>query len=151
MTKRFTGRHMLAVMITFFGTVIAVNMAMATLATRTFGGTVVDNSYVASQQFNSWLEQARAQHALGWSTRLEVDPARHVLAAVDAGGAPLNDAAVSAVATHPVGREGDVALRLEQLGSGRYRSTAPLPAGRWILRLTIERGADRMRLIESLG
>ena len=58
MTRQFTGRHMLAILIAFFGTVIAVNMVMAVLATRTFGGLVVENSYVATRQFNGWLEQA---------------------------------------------------------------------------------------------
>ena len=50
--RGFTGRHMLAAMLGFFGVVIAVNVVMATLAAKTFSGTVVDNSYVASQQRN---------------------------------------------------------------------------------------------------
>ncbi len=69
-TKRFTGRHMAAIMFAFFGVVIAVNVTMATFATRTFGGTVVDNSYVASQKYNGWLAEARRQERLGWTALL---------------------------------------------------------------------------------
>ena len=64
MSPRFTGRHMAAIMLAFFGVVIAINFTMATLAETTFGGTVVDNSYVASQSFNAWL---RAGRQLGWT------------------------------------------------------------------------------------
>ena len=59
----FTGRHMLAVVCTFFGVVIAVNVVMAIAATGTFPGLVVANSYVASQGYNELLAAARAQAA----------------------------------------------------------------------------------------
>ena len=144
MTRRFTGRHMLALMLAFFGTVVAINVAMATLATRTFGGTVVDNSYVASQKYNDWLAEARAQRGLGWSVAAERDESGHVEVRTIAG------AHVSALAQHPVGRSPDVALAFVSAGDGRYRSTAPLPAGRWNLRLAVERGGERLRLIEAL-
>ncbi|MFP5454579.1 MAG: FixH family protein, partial [Alphaproteobacteria bacterium] len=55
MRRGFTGRHMAASMVGFFTVVIAVNVTMATVASHSFGGTVVDNSYVASQRFNRWL------------------------------------------------------------------------------------------------
>jgi nitrogen fixation protein FixH len=57
-TKPFTGYHMAAILIGFFGIVIAVNIYRAKVAVGTFGGTVVDNSYVASQNYNEWLAEA---------------------------------------------------------------------------------------------
>ena len=48
-TFRFTGFHMLACMIVFFGVIVAVNLTMATLASQSWTGLVVKNSYVASQ------------------------------------------------------------------------------------------------------
>ena len=77
MTRRFTGWHMTAIMFAFFGVVVSVNMLMATLATRTFGGTVVENSYVASQSFNRWLAEARAQDRLQRRPRGAGQAARH--------------------------------------------------------------------------
>lgn len=69
MTRPFTGWHMTGIVVAMFGLVIAVNVLMASYAIGTFGGTVVDNSYVASQRFNDWLAEARAQRALKWNVR----------------------------------------------------------------------------------
>src|SRR5689334_13817136 len=95
--RGFTGRHMLAVMGGFFGIVIAVNVAMATLAARTFGGTVVDNSYVASHQFNHWLARARAQERLGWTVRLELAGDRRVSLSLADHGTALDGPAIEAI------------------------------------------------------
>ena len=56
----FTGRHMTAILVAFFAVVIAVNFTMARFAMSTFGGKVVENSYVASQHYNVWLARAEA-------------------------------------------------------------------------------------------
>ena len=70
----FTGWHMLGVMVLFFGTIITVNLVMAWNATHSWSGLVVQNTYVASQQFN---DAALAQRALGWTA--EADYADGVL------------------------------------------------------------------------
>lgn len=149
--KGFTGRHMLAVMLGFFGLVIAVNVTMATLAARTFGGTVVDNSYVASQQFNRWLAEGRAQERLGWTARLALDGRRHVRVQLGDRNGALGGAAVAAVARHPLGRESDVPLQFRPQGNGLYLSQSALPAGRWQVHLEVRRGADDLLLIETLS
>lgn len=152
MTRRFTGWHMFAILIAFFGVVIAVNLVMATFATRTFGGTVVDNSYVASQEYNRWLAAARAQQEMGWTHRVALDPARRVTVSASAvTGAPLEGATVMAVARHPLGRTADVPIRFDMVTPGTFRAATPLPAGRWLVHLTIRRGADEARLIETLS
>src|SRR5512141_934820 len=111
---------------------MAVNFTMATLAEETFGGTVVDNSYVASQQYNGWLRAARAQERLGWHAELGLDARRHVTVTARDGSAPLTGARIEAVASHPVGAAPDIALTFRQDGAGRYVGLAPLPAGRWL-------------------
>lgn len=151
MTRRFTGRHMLTIMLGFFGVVIAVNVTMATLAETTFGGTVVDNSYVASQRFNAWLHDARAQERLGWQTALGLDRGRHVTLAARDGDGPLGGAAVQAIASHPLGRAPDIALAFRPAGVGAYVAQTPLPPGRWIVRLEISRGGATKRLQESVS
>ena len=133
MVRRFTGWHMTGIITAFFGVVIAVNMVMATLASRTFGGTVVDNSYVASQKFNGWLREARAQQALGWTAIVSVDDARHVRVA---GQLPAG-AVVTAVASHPLGRMADQPLRFVAAQDGGYVSHAALPAGRFLIRVKV--------------
>ncbi len=132
-TRGFTGRHMLFTMLGFFGTVIMVNFTMAWFATSTFGGTVVDNSYVASQKFNGWLASARAQQALGWSVAVDLDAARHVRLATRV----PDGAVLTGIATHPLGRIPEQQLAFVPLGKGGWRSAAPLPAGRFHVRIDV--------------
>lgn len=145
-TPAFTGRTFLAIMVAFFGVVIAVNITMARLASGTFGGTVVDNSYVASQKFNGWIAQGRAQDRLGWATPLSLDAGRHVVVTV-----PGSAFTASGSAHHPLGRAADVPLAFAPDGKGRLVSTTALPAGRWQVRLEIRSGRDVKRLLEVLA
>ena len=95
----------MVILIAFFGTIFAVNFTMARFAIGTFGGTVVDNSYVASQQYNGWLDEARAQAKLGWQVTATRGADAHVFVTVtDADGPPLENAKVSAIVRHPLGR-----------------------------------------------
>ena len=147
MNRQFTGRHMTAILVAFFGVVIVVNFTMARYATSTFGGVVVENSYVASQEFNRWLDQAEASRALGWQATTERDGAGRL--AVGLAGAPAG-VALSAEARHPLGREPDMELTFTEIEPGRFVSRQALPAGRWIVRLTATAGTDTWRQEERL-
>lgn len=135
----FTGRHMAAVMLGFFGIVIAVNVLMATLAAGTFGGVVVENSYVASQQFNRWLDQAGAERGLGWHA--DIRRAADGTIAVALKGVPAG-ATVTGEAWHPLGRAPDRVLHFAPAGTG-FRSRETFPAGRWRIRITVRAGASQ--------
>lgn len=149
--RRFTGWHMTGILVGFFVVVIVVNMAMATIAVRTFGGTVVDNSYVESQKFNAYLGQARAQAALGWHSRIATDAGRHVMVRLeDEAGAAVKGAAMRAVAQHPLGRAADIALVMHEGRPGRYVSDRVLPAGRWQLRVTVTRDRRQRHLMAEI-
>lgn len=134
MTKPFTGRRMAAVMVGGFGIVIAVNMTAAVLASSTFGGIVVENSYVASQKYNGWLQQAEAQRQLGWTISAARLPDGRI--ELTTAGVPT-DAQVNAIARHPLGRMPDMPLVFAADADGRFSSSGPLAAGRWILRVTV--------------
>jgi nitrogen fixation protein FixH len=144
MTRRFSGRHMTAILIVFFGVVIAVNLTMATFATRTFGGVVVENSYVASQKYNDWLAAAERQQKLAWTIEPALDGQRHVEVSLSIDGAD-----VSGFARHPLGREADVPLTFVTV-DGEARSLNALPPGRWNIHLLVRRGESEAKLIETL-
>jgi nitrogen fixation protein FixH len=148
---RLKGRHVLAIFVAFFGVVIAVNVTMATIAIDSFGGTVVDNSYVASQEFNGWLAQARAQKALGWTQKAErgADGVLDLMLA-DALGRPMEGARVTALALHPLGRADDIPLTFRATAPGRYRAVRPLPEGRWTVHWSIHAQGRDKRLIEDI-
>lgn len=150
MTRPFTGWHMTGIVVAMFGLVIAVNVLMASYAIGTFGGTVVDNSYVASQRFNDWLAEARAQRALKWNVDATVDGDRVVIVTVLAPHGPLSDAVVTVRATHPLGRMPERDLAFRSVGNGRFVSTTALPAGRWLLRVDVRRGADDARFDDEI-
>jgi nitrogen fixation protein FixH len=140
MTTRFTGWHMLATMIGFFGVVIAVNVLMASDAIRTFGGTVVDNSYVATMEYNRWLAEGRQQERDGWRATPAADRAGAVSLDLSRAGRAVDGAVVDVVANHPVGLMAERRFRLRPLGQGRYRSDIPLPHGRWLIRILVRSG-----------
>lgn len=137
MTRQFTGWHMATILIAFFGIVIGVNLVMARAAISTFGGTVVDNSYVASQKFNGWLRAADRQAQDGWRGRIGLDRDRHVIVAVEQEGRAVPGATVSGVATHPLGRAAPFPLVFEHGEDGTLRALPALPEGRWIVALTV--------------
>jgi len=136
---------MAAIMVGFFAVVIAVNLFMARQASATFGGVVVDNSYVASQHFNRWLDEAAAERALGW----KADLGRTVDGRVTLALAGPATASIRGVARHPLGRQSDVTLRFVPTGTGRFVTDEVLPAGRW--RVRIEARGEGGKLWRSEG
>lgn len=148
---KFTGWHMTAILVTFFGVVMAVNFTMARMAVGTFGGTVVDNSYVASQQYNQWLDAAARQDRLGWKVSVALSPDRHVVIDARKDAAAILQMAAVGDALHPLGRTGDIQLTFLAMDDGRLRSEQPLPAGRWNLRLSLRQGADLFRMTEIIS
>lgn len=133
-SREFTGRHMVLTMVAGFGIVAAVNFTMATFAVGGFHGIVVDNSYVASQKFNGWLDEAKEMRALGWSATAARDETGHVI--VSSSQVP-EGAAITAELRRPLGTREFASLSFTSLGDGRYRSTQPVEAGRWTIRLAI--------------
>ncbi len=148
--KPFTGYHMAAILIGFFGIVIAVNIYMAKVAIGTFGGTVVDNSYVASQNYNEWLAEADRQSKLGWSIAASRVAGGKVALKVADNGAAGQGFVISARAIHPLGRAPEQALRFEPQGDGNWLSAEALPAGRWTLHFEMRRDADHYRTIADV-
>jgi len=137
---RFTGRHMAAILIIFFGVVIVVNVYMARLASSTFSGVVVENSYVASQNYNKWLDEAAKEKALGWSVKgTRLPDGRVSVRIIGSAAVPLPaNAKLSGEAWHPLGQYADRTMTFRQAPDGAWVSFDPLPAGRWSLRLRLD-------------
>lgn len=135
----FTGRHMALVLVIGFGIVAAVNFYMASLAVGGFHGVVVENSYVASQKFNTWLAEAEKARALGWDVRPGRAEDGHVL--IETANVPAG-AQVEAELRRPIGERQFESLVFDAGRDGRFRSRSPVDAGRWTMRLTITAGDD---------
>lgn len=139
----FSGKHMAAILIAGFGIVAAVNFFMASLATGGFHGVVVDNSYVASQKFNDWLEEADRARALGWDASASRTSDGYVV--VSGANVPAG-AVVSAELRRPLGERQYADLVLMPFtdadGTLSFRSTESIADGRWTIRLMIEANGE---------
>jgi len=129
---RLKGIHVLAGFTGAFGVIIAVNMALAINAVRSFPGLEVKNSYVASQSFDA---RRTAQQALGWQASAKVEDGRLILALTDANGAPVQAGTLTALlgrATHDKDdRHPDFVF-----DGSRYTARLGLDPGNWMLRVT---------------
>lgn len=141
--RAFTGWHFLAVMVGGFGLIIAVNLTMAVLATRSHPGMVVESSYIAGQKFNGWLEAGRQQKALGWTVAARIDGPSIVVDARDPSGMPLTGATADIILRHPLGRGEPVMLSLVQGPGGLLITRHDLAAGQWNAEITVRHGGDR--------
>ncbi len=127
--KAFTGRKMLAVMLSFFGVIITVNMYMAFSAVSTFPGLEVKNSYVASQEFS---ELADGQRALGWEISFFQEGDALVLQLLDKDGNVVIPASMTARIGRPTYAREDMDLDFQLVGN-EYRVDTQLANGPWRL------------------
>ncbi|MBP2238907.1 nitrogen fixation protein FixH [Sinorhizobium kostiense] len=137
---RFTGWHLLAVMGLFFGTIISVNLLMAWNASRSWSGLVVENAFVASQQFNGRVAESRAFAASGIKGELtsELATIRYVLTRKGEPERAVDQ--VIAVLKRPVEAHEDVRIELVRDGEGVFVSTQVLKPGQWIADMTSKAG-----------
>lgn len=147
---KFTGWHMTAILVVFFGIVMAVNFYMARMAIGSFGGTVVDNSYVASQNYNRWLAAAEKQDKLGWKVKTTMTDDRFVVIDVQQNGQPLQGVTAIGDALHPLGRAVDQPIAFKVMPDGTLRSTTKLPVGRWNVQISLRESSDIYRFVEQL-
>ncbi|MEP1209734.1 MAG: FixH family protein [Rhizobiaceae bacterium] len=132
---RFTGMHMLACMVAFFGVIIAVNVTMATFASSSWTGLVVKNSYVASQKFNAELAAAEAQAELGWKSQISYDNQRLQFSLFDRQGSSLKPGTVIVSLGRPAFEQKDQQIKLTADASGLYATQIALEDGSWSLRI----------------
>jgi nitrogen fixation protein FixH len=138
--REFTGRHMLVTILAFFGVVIAVNLTMATLANTSWTGLVVENTYVASQQFNRKAKEGRAQAALGWTGKLTIAWGEVRYSLSDATGKPVPLHGVKVLFRHPAYEAEDKAVTLA-LASGQEFAAQHTPKdGVWIVEVDADAG-----------
>ena len=140
--REFTGKHMLGVLVLFFGTIISVNLTLAYLANSTWSGLVVKNSYVASQHFNENQGVARAHAALGWHPSVSYDGAQLRFTLLDAKGAPVATNGVKAKLMRPAHEGMDQIVELVSAGNGLHVVDTRLAGGQWVVEVLAEAGLD---------
>ncbi|MEM6739826.1 MAG: FixH family protein [Pseudomonadota bacterium] len=125
------GWHVLAIFLTFFGTIISVNLFMASKAIGTFPGLEAKNGFVASQSFQ---ERRAAQVALGWTVGARQADGVLEITIVDGTGAPVQVATLDAIVGRPTHVNED---RIPEFTyrMGVYSTPMDLSDGNWDVRL----------------
>ena len=135
---KFTGKHMLIVMLCFFGVIITVNLTMATLATKSWTGLVVKNGYIASQHFNENKKAHEELVAAGWRSELEYNDGTFILS-LKKNATALSNCEVAGLLSRPVHENDNQHLTFHYKASpvnqrvGKYFAHTPLKTGRWHL------------------
>ncbi len=129
--KQIKGGHVLAMLLAFFGVIIAVNLVMAYFANSTWSGLVVSNGYVASQNFNKHLAAAKAQDALGWDVAFTFGKDNVRVTFTDETGAKIDTLDVTGKLQRTVTDKEDQQLTFGWMGSGVYSAPARLAPGLW--------------------
>jgi len=154
-SKPFTGWHMLAILVSFFGVVISVNVLMASYASSSWSGLISKDTYVASQDFNVEAAKARVWAAEGFKGAFVVRDRtlEYRLAGPAAKIGGLEE--ISAIFHRPVGDKQDFTITLKKAGEGYFTADHDLNAGQWIVDLaavengkTIFHQAERIHIPE---
>ncbi|MFK5979227.1 MAG: FixH family protein [Rhizobiaceae bacterium] len=144
--REFTGKHMLAIMVAFFGVIIAVNIGMATIASKTWTGLVVKNSYVASQDFNAYLAAAAEQDKLGWQGGLTYKQGVIEFSLIDENANPVDLDTIFVEIGRPAFEQQDQKIELTSITAGKYRAEVSLSTGPWAFSVRGQKGNDPYRL-----
>lgn len=148
------GAHVLIGLLAFFAAIIAVNVAFAVVAVRTFPGEDVRRSYLQGLRYNDTLAERRAQAAFGWRASAVLDARADgavlnvALAAPD--GRALDGLTLRGDLQWPTDSRLDQTLAFEPLGGGVYAARlGELPSGRWRLRARAENAEGQSLNVES--
>ncbi|MFO0992698.1 MAG: FixH family protein [Hyphomicrobiales bacterium] len=142
--RTFEGKHLLAIMIAFFGVIIAVNITLAVLANTSWTGLAVENGYVASQHFNAELAEARRQKEYGWKPDFGYRDQRLELVLHNSSGRPLSGFVVEAELERPSSDREDHRITLAETSPGTYVAEGRLNSGQWDADVTIKDASGRV-------
>lgn len=140
----FTGWHMMVVMTMFFGTIISVNFYMAWQATHTWSGLVVPNTYIASQQFNGKVAEAKALAASGVLGNLTIADGEIRYQISHTRGDPVAADTLTLHFRRPVGEHQDFEVALEPRGSGLFSIPRDVLPGTWIVEADASDAGERI-------
>ncbi len=140
MRREFTGRHMLIIMLMFFGVVITVNLIMATFAHTSWTGLVVHNSYVASQEFNEKAQAGKRQSARHWKHLVSFEPGRVSYRLNDGAGSRIHVNSVTVTLRRPAHEGEDTRIELQRLEDGSLAKDFRVRDGIWIVETSADFG-----------
>lgn len=141
--REFTGRHMFVAVVAFFFVIIAVNLLMAGLATRSWSGLVVKNSYVASQSFNEAVAAKRRQDQLGWRGKFAANGTEIGYRLTSRSGEPVVASMIQLTFRRPAYEAEDHIVTLRKGQDGTFSVRHRLADGIWVVEVLADTDADK--------
>ena len=149
--KEFTGRHMLAVLFLFFGTIITVNLTLTWFAVGSWSGLVAKNGYVASIDFKAKQEEVERQNKLGWKSQLKHTGGHVVFSLKDNAGKPITDLKPKGFIGRPTTEALDKPLVFKEGNKGEYLAPINIGKGQWDVEIqVVNANNDRYRKLYRL-
>jgi nitrogen fixation protein FixH len=135
--RNVNGRAVLAVFLTFFGAIFAVNGALIYAALSTHTGLVANEPYRKGLAYNERILADERQAQLGWSERLELGRDGHLRLALAARDSrPVGGLRVQGVLGRAATNRHDIDLAFVETAPGQYEAQGPeLAAGSWLIAL----------------
>jgi len=125
------------------GFVVLVNIGLIYAALRSNPGVAVSNDFGTSNRYDSVLDLAAKQAALGWNMEASVQQHSPALRLTGPDGSVLRHAVVTATALRPLGSLQATPLNFVLGDDGLYHTTSTLDApGQWELRLIVTMGGE---------
>jgi nitrogen fixation protein FixH len=135
-SQGITGRHVLVMLLTFFGIIFAVNGVFIYSALSTYSGVVAQEPYRRGLQYNARIAAAAKQDELGWREDTRLAGQDLTLFLHDAKQAPVAGLDVSGVIGRPSTDRHDIPVALREVQPGQYVAQFDtLDAGAWIITL----------------
>lgn len=131
------GRHVLAGMIVFFGTVFAVNGVLLYKALSTHSGLVAQEPYRKGLHYNDRVDAGERQKALGWREDVALDTKGQVgVKLTNSVGGAVTDLSITGYVGRPSTTKHDLKIALKEIAPGHYiADVGALEAGAWLLAL----------------
>jgi nitrogen fixation protein FixH len=131
MKSEFTGRRMAIMMVSFFAVVVSVNVLLAVLASSSWTGLVVQNSYVASQQFNAVTAKLEKSVSMNIHAGLSYGNGEVQLLLRDASGHVIPVQSIVLKLGRPSHESEDRTLPLRCDAAGKCTASVTLGSGVW--------------------
>lgn len=123
--KELTGRHVLFMLLAFFGIMLAVNIYFTYMAVTSFRGEDVLRSYRQGLEYNQTLDSRARQIKLGWTVSANVETSRRgtsslIIKITDAQAKGVEGLLVKGGLAHRVDSSLDVKVNWVEKGDGVY-------------------------------
>jgi nitrogen fixation protein FixH len=133
--QKFSGRHALFALFSFFGVMFVVNGIFLYYAVGTFNGFETRDAYREGLNYNERIASGEAQALSGWKPLVNyaVEGQKLIIEIRDRRGRGVAGLAISGEIRRPVTDNQDQSITLHEIAPARYAAPLKLSAGQWII------------------